>query len=168
MSVQWIAGCVRMKSAAAGEQRAARDVCALVAFQAIPTQGARGGREPGDSSLAFITRGDPSKLLGGREPSVVSKWLGPTPISTSKLKPVRLPGRATKHVASANRNRGRGLQPPLPLRSSVSTSLLTAFSVSNTPSPVRAWASKSGTPVGLSCARSSATSTALGRSRLLY
>lgn len=51
---------------------------------------------------------------------------------------------------------------------SVSTALLTAFRVSNTPSPERALASYSGTSFGLSKALSSATGMALGRSRLLY
>src|SRR5690606_33579416 len=55
-----------------------------------------------------------------------------------------------------------------PRLSSVRTSLLTALSVSNTPIPLRALASKSGTFIGLMSARSSSTGTTLGKSRLLY
>ena len=55
-----------------------------------------------------------------------------------------------------------------PFFSSVSTSLATALSVSNTPTPVRATPSKSGTLAGLSSSRSSSTVAISGRSRLLY
>ena len=48
------------------------------------------------------------------------------------------------------------------------TNLLTALSVSNTPTPLRALASKSGTFIGLISGRSSSTETTFGRSRLLY
>src|SRR5262249_7222272 len=63
--------------------------------------------------------------------------------------------------------RARRLHHP-PFRSSVSTSLATAFSVSNTPMPLGATASKLGTLVGLSVSSSSLIWIALGRSRLLY
>src|SRR5262245_54196056 len=49
-----------------------------------------------------------------------------------------------------------------------STPRATALSVSKTPVPTPAQASKSGTPRGLSSRRSSATGAAFGRSRLLY
>src|SRR5690606_17012916 len=54
------------------------------------------------------------------------------------------------------------------LRSSVRTCLASALRVSNTPSPVTAEASKSGTPLVLSVRRSSSSGTALGRSRRSY
>src|SRR5262249_9350168 len=60
----------------------------------------------------------------------------------------------------------RDHQPPF--RSSVSTSLATAFSVSNTPMPFGATASKLGTLVGFSASSSSGSGIAFGRSRLLY
>src|SRR5205814_1916409 len=58
--------------------------------------------------------------------------------------------------------------PPPPFFSSVSTCFATAFNVSNTPTPVRAHASCSGTFVGFKSSCNSATSAMLGRSRLLY
>jgi len=64
-----------------------------------------------------------------------------------------------------------GGAPPLvhpPRRSSFKTRRLTALSVSNTPAPERALASKSGTFIGLMSGRSSSTETTFGRSRLLY
>ena len=51
---------------------------------------------------------------------------------------------------------------------SIKISLATAFSVSKTPSPVVAQASKSGTLVVFSSRRISSTVITLGRSRLLY
>ena len=55
-----------------------------------------------------------------------------------------------------------------PRLSSVNTDLATAFSVSNTPTPVVAQASNSGTLVGFSRLRSCSIGAALGKSRLLY
>src|SRR5262249_34881318 len=55
-----------------------------------------------------------------------------------------------------------------PRLSSVSTSLATALSVSNTPTPVVATASNSGTLVGLRTFFSSSIGAEFGRSRLLY
>ncbi len=58
--------------------------------------------------------------------------------------------------------------PSWPFFSSMMTSLATALSVSKTPPPSEATASKSGTPRGFRAFRISGTGTALGRSRLLY
>ena len=100
-----------------------------------------------------------------QQPPRAPAWLAP-PLPYGRGAGVRECGSAGGCWAGSASRRADGYGPPL--RSSVSTSLATALSVSNTPTPVRATPSKSGTFVGLSSSRSSSTVAISGRSRLLY